>query len=197
MKDNPNEEKILDAALTVVARETITGTRTRMIADEAGVSPSSIHYYFKSKDELMDKLQKRVLDKSFEFRNQRKKSIDPNNIYEVLDLFFFQKMDFIQMEKDLDYVNFDFWLHSRVDDMKKKSMAEAYQEWREEIREMVVDPFCGDLPESDKEQLTFVLVSLMQGAAIQYHLAGFNLQSYFAYCKRLIRTMLTQPLTDD
>lgn len=190
MKDNPNEERILDAALKVVSRETLAGTRTRMIAEEAKVTPSSIHYYFKSKEDLLDRLQKKVVDEGILFKKRQNRDFAPHTMEEALDLFFVQKMDYILLEKEYDFVNFDFWLQTRVDEKMRSSLAEGYSRWRQEIRQKVIEPFASGLPEFDKEQLSRTIVSLMQGAALQYHLEGFDLQGYFSYCKMIVSAMM-------
>ncbi len=53
--DNP-EEKILEAARKVFIREGLAGARMQQIADEAGINKSLLHYYFRSKDKLFDRI---------------------------------------------------------------------------------------------------------------------------------------------
>jgi len=192
MKNNPNEEKILDAALKVVARETISGTRTRMIAEEAGMTPSNLHYYFNSKDEIMEKLQERVMKEGSRYRHQGDAERKPRNLDEALDMFFLQKMDFIVREKEYDFVHMDFWMQTRVQEDLKEAMAANYENWRSEIKRTVIDPFAGNISEFDKKRLSYVIISLLQGASIQYHLETFNLPGYFSYCKLIINKMLTE-----
>lgn len=56
MKKERNQEnskaKILDAALTVFSKNGFEGARTRDIADLAGVNIATLHYHFKSKDNI-------------------------------------------------------------------------------------------------------------------------------------------------
>jgi AcrR family transcriptional regulator len=47
---------ILQAAAEVLAREGIAETNLRRIAQQAGMSSGTLHYYFPSKDELLDAL---------------------------------------------------------------------------------------------------------------------------------------------
>ena len=190
MKNNPGEEKILNAALHVVAKSTISGTSTRMIAEEAGVAPSNIHYYFTNKEDLMDRLQIKVSKRGIDFRKEKEKYLDPKNFFEAMDLFILQKMDFILLEKDFDFTDFDFWQQARASEKCRERVAESYEAWRQEIKDRVIEPFAGDVTEFDKEQMAYVIVSLLQGASLQYHLQGFNLEGYFSYCKRVIQTML-------
>lgn len=49
----PPEDRIRAAACRVMAENGLVATRIATIAQEAGVSSASIHYYFRSKDELL------------------------------------------------------------------------------------------------------------------------------------------------
>lgn len=194
MKNNPNEEKILDAALKVVARETISGTRTRMIAEEAGMTASNLHYYYKNKEDILGKLQERVMAEGSRYRHKGSGDRPPKNLDEALDMFFLQKMDFIVREKEYDFVHMDFWLQARVDEGMRESIARNYENWRAEVKRTVIDPFAGEISEFDKNRLSYVIISLLQGASIQYHLESFNLPGYFSYCKLIINKMLTESM---
>lgn len=46
------KEKIAEAAIRVFTRKGYDGTKTRDIADEAGINVATLHYHHKSKDEL-------------------------------------------------------------------------------------------------------------------------------------------------
>jgi AcrR family transcriptional regulator len=46
-------DRIVEAAMRVVARSGYTDTSIKDIAVEAGVAPGLVHYYFKTKDELI------------------------------------------------------------------------------------------------------------------------------------------------
>jgi AcrR family transcriptional regulator len=51
-----SEQKILDAAKKVFEEYGYNGARMQQIADEAGISKASLHYYFRSKDNLFDRI---------------------------------------------------------------------------------------------------------------------------------------------
>ena len=61
-EDKKTEDKVLDAALQIVKEKTISGTRMHLIAEEANMVQSNVHYYFKTKNDLMIALQKKVLN---------------------------------------------------------------------------------------------------------------------------------------
>ncbi len=51
-----SERKILDAARKEFEQKGFNGTRMQKIADVAGISKASLHYYFRSKDNLFKKI---------------------------------------------------------------------------------------------------------------------------------------------
>jgi AcrR family transcriptional regulator len=54
----PTEEKIKDAARKVFMRKGFSATRTRDIAEEAGINLALLNYYFRSKEKLFDEVMK-------------------------------------------------------------------------------------------------------------------------------------------
>ncbi len=129
-----NEDKILKAALEVVRDYTISGTRMHLIAEKAGMVQSNLHYYFKTKGELMFALQKMVLNKCLKLREHyginKKKTLE-----EHLDVFIAQKKAFILRYKEYDYAEIDFWVQGRINKEIKKGFAESFEGWRSEIRQ--------------------------------------------------------------
>jgi TetR/AcrR family transcriptional regulator len=56
LKKTPTEEKILESAKKVFYQKGLKGARMQEIADDAGVNKAMLHYYFRSKDKLFDKV---------------------------------------------------------------------------------------------------------------------------------------------
>lgn len=50
----PTEEKIIEAATKLFIQKGFDGTKTRDIAEEAGLNIASLHYYFRSKEKLFE-----------------------------------------------------------------------------------------------------------------------------------------------
>ncbi len=55
-KDSTTEEKILAAARKVFISNGMAGARMQDIADEAGINKALLHYYFKNKEQLFEKI---------------------------------------------------------------------------------------------------------------------------------------------
>ncbi len=59
--EQQTEEKILHAAMKVFSRKGFAGARMQEIADEAGINKAALHYYFRSKQLLFEKIFGKVL----------------------------------------------------------------------------------------------------------------------------------------
>ena len=66
-KNTDTQEKIVQEACLLFARQGIKGTSNQMLADKARVTPAMIHYYFKQRDDLY----KAVMDHAFSFVQEK------------------------------------------------------------------------------------------------------------------------------
>ena len=66
LKDISTEEKILDAAKEVFMKYGLYGARMQDIADTAKINKALLHYYFRSKEKLFDKVFEGALSKYFD-----------------------------------------------------------------------------------------------------------------------------------
>ena len=55
-KEQNTEEKILSAAKKIFLKQGMAGARMQDIADEAGINKAMLHYYFRSKEKLFEKI---------------------------------------------------------------------------------------------------------------------------------------------
>jgi len=185
-----NEERILEAALEVVEDYTISGTRMHLIAKKAEMFPSNIHYYYRTKDELLLALQQKVLNKCLKLRADIR-AHSKDTLESQLDVFFEQKKAFIMEYREYDYAEIDFWVQSRVDSNIKKGFADSFSGWREEIRQ-VLEKYIPDVPEEGKVYLSAHIVSILEGATIQYLMdeKSFDVDKYFTFGKKMILIMI-------
>ncbi len=66
LKDNSTEGRILDAAKEVFMKYGLYGARMQDIADTAGINKALLHYYFRNKEKLFDKIFENALSRFFE-----------------------------------------------------------------------------------------------------------------------------------
>lgn len=180
------EEKIIQAALDVIDNKTISGTRMRFIAEEAEVYQSNLHYYYKSKKELLLATQKKVANRCNEIR-QEERRIAENSLEGQLDVFLKQKLIFIKEEPKYDYAEIDFWIQSRFDKDFKEEFKHSFYGWRKELQELI-KTYSPHLDIEKQVLLASVIISLLEGATIQYLIdaEAFSVDKYFGYCKKLI-----------
>jgi len=184
--DEKPEEKILDAALDIVIEKTICGTRMHLIAERAGMVQSNLHYYYKTKNDLMLALQKKVLKKCLEIRDRLKVEAK-NTLEDQLDVFIKQKLEFIVKEQEYDFAEIDFWIQGHINSEIQTAFAASFEGWRKEIGEML-DKYEPDLPKQKREYLPYLIVSTLEGASIQYLInkGRFSVEEYFEFCKSVI-----------
>lgn len=181
-----HEERILEAALKVVKDHTISGTRMHLIAEEAGMLKSNIHYYYKTKDDLMYALQTKVLDKCLELREELNKTA-ADTLESKLDVFIEQKRKFIMEHDEYDFAEMDFWQQGRIREDMRIGFANSFARWRADIRSLL-ETFVPDMPEEMKTYLPAHTVSFLEGATIQYLIDrdSFPLDEYLAFGKKVI-----------
>ncbi len=184
--DEKPEDKILDAALDVVIEKTICGTRMHLIAERAGMVQSNLHYYYKTKNDLMLALQKKVLKRCLEIRDRLK--IDAKNTLEdQLDVFIKQKLEFILNEQEYDFAEIDFWVQGHINTDIQTAFAASFEGWRKEIGE-ILDKYVPDMPKRKRKYLPYLIVSALEGASMQYLINKdrFDVVEYFEFCKSII-----------
>ena len=179
------EERILNAALKVVNDVTISGTRMHLIAEKADMVQSNVHYYYKTKQELLKGLQEWILEECYDMQQVSKKS-SKDTLEDQLHIFFQQKKILLTKKKEYDFAEIDFLVQTRIDADIRARFQEAYAVWRDNIREIIIR-FCPNMDETDKELIPYMAVSLLEGASIQVLVdgKGFDADSYFAYAEEM------------
>jgi AcrR family transcriptional regulator len=92
MKNNKisTEDKILDSAYKIFLLFGYHGTTLQQIAIEAGVNKSAVHYYYRSKERLYNKVIKRVLDLTLSTKvntNTNRKVFDKTAWFLITELY--------------------------------------------------------------------------------------------------------------
>lgn len=192
MKDCRPEDRILEAALHVVQKNTISGTRMHLIAQEGNMVQSNLHYYFKTKEDLLLGLQDKVLRKCHELRQIDKEQAD-DNLESQLDIFFHQKQQFLEEYRQYDFAEVDFWVQARTNDKIREAFIKSFAGWREEIG-VLLDHYCENITPEKRSLIPAVMVSMLEGATMQYHIDedSFCLSQYLAFCKKQILQMIRE-----
>ncbi len=187
-------KKILDATLEVIAREKISGTRMHLIAEEANMTQSNLHYYFPTKKDLLIAL---LNDIQHWFSENRQKVVDFRNrsFRENLHAIFSEKKDVIKHNKKLDYVQFDYWVQGTVDPEVRATFQQTFDTWRKDIQKILCQNGGGVKGGAEYQRMIpYLMVSLMMGASMQYLIdeGKFDLDEYFKVAEKVIINFLNE-----
>lgn len=181
-----NEEKILDATLRVIESHTISGTRISLIAKEADMLQSNVLYYYKTKEEILVAMQKRILDIFPKLREELRDNTE-DTLESALEVFSKNEENLLKNFPEYNHAEMDFWVQSRTDEDTRARFADSYNLWRQEIRE-VLEKYVPDLPYNLKKILPAQYVSMLEGFTIQYLIdeKNMDMSEYFAMSRELI-----------
>ena len=131
-------------------------------------------------------LQNYILEECYTFRKLEKQSSN-DDLESQLDIYINQKKKLILDKNKYDFAEIDFWVQGKINEEIRLKFQHSYEEWRREIGE-ILDKYCKDMDESTRRQLPYIVVSMLEGATIQYGISreGFDVEEYFASVKRMV-----------
>ncbi|MDC7235520.1 MAG: TetR/AcrR family transcriptional regulator [Spirochaetales bacterium] len=182
-----SSDKIMQAAMDVLAREKISGTRMRHISEEAGMSQGILHYYFHTKKELLSKLLDYILQ---QFKKERDRDFAESDGSPAgkIHAFFVEKSRSIRNKK-LEYIQFDFWVQGTSDAELKEKIQKSYMNWRYNLYEVIQEGVtAGEFNSERAEGAPALIVSLLMGAAVQYLIdeSAFALEDYMGRAEDMV-----------
>ena len=168
-----------------MAKYSISGTRMHLIAEEAGMAASNLHYHFKTKHDLLLALLAEIQDR-FDQERSGLMLQETHSLRERLAVFFEQKKALILEQPRYDKVQFDFWLLGQSDEMVKQDFRRSFDHWRGHLVESMLE-FYPQMEEEYAKDLSYTLISLMMGASMQYlNGDGVSLDRYFSQCLDMV-----------
>lgn len=168
-----------------MAKYSISGTRMHLIAEEAGMAASNLHYHFKTKHDLLLALLAEIQDR-FDLERGTIMLQEAHSLRERLAVFFEQKKALILEQPRYDKVQFDFWLLGQSDETVKQDFRRSFDHWRGHLVDSMLEFYPQMKPEYARD-LSYVLVSMMMGASMQYlNGDGVSLDRYFSRCLDMV-----------
>ena len=186
-----SRQAIIDASFSVIAENKISGTNLRQIAKQAGISLGTLHYYFPSKAELLLAL----LDYMRNLFGEGQKEIMEQHLSppEKLNHFILQEQRFLIEKRQMLEVFFDFWSQGLQDPEIQSRIQMIYDRWRLDIETVAAEGVqTGDFAPDIAPMIPFLMVSIMEGAALQYLIDNtvFDLEAYFETSHKMIIGMV-------
>ncbi|MDA3957394.1 TetR/AcrR family transcriptional regulator [Oceanispirochaeta sp.] len=182
-----SSDKIMKAALDVIAREKISGLRMRQISEEAGMSQGILHYYFHTKKELLSRLLDFILLLFQKERNSDFASSDGSPAGKIHA--FFQEKKRSILEKKMEYIQFDFWVQGTMDTDLKEKIQKSYLNWRYNLYEVIQEGVVSGEFKADRAVgVDAMIVSLLMGGSVQYLIdeSAFELDQYLNQAESMV-----------
>ena len=186
--NNDVRQRILLAALDIIAAKKISGTNLRDIATRAGISQGTLHYYYPTKIGLYQAVLEYM---SCIFMEQRKSKLADSSLKpgDKLGIFLTQMREVIQ-ERKLLLAFYDFWVQAAGETKELEIQAAVqriYVRWRGDIDKVLQEGVAKGVFDSQHARLIpHLMVSLMDGAALQSLVdnEAIDLEVYFEMVNR-------------
>jgi AcrR family transcriptional regulator len=161
-------QEILDAAARVITERGLAETRISDIAEQAGVSPGLILYYFDSKDRLLAEALTYANDQFYlrTSREIRRIASAKQQLRRLIDL---SVPGYLPEYGRLDEwaLWIEVWVRALRDDEMAKDREVLDQRWRAQIAEIIrVGQASGEFVEGDADGLALPIAALIDGLAI-------------------------------
>ena len=162
-------QEILDAAARVITERGLAETRISDIAEQAGVSPGLILYYFESKDRLLAEALTFANDQFYlrTSREIRRISSAKEQLRRLIDL---SVPGYLPEYGRLDEwaLWIEVWVRALRDPRMAKDREVLDQRWRDQIADIIrTGQESGEFPQKDASELALRLGGLIDGLAIQ------------------------------
>jgi len=171
---------ILDATHKCIYEQGIANISMRSIAQEARVSQSVLHYYFKSKEDLLNEYTKTLLDRMiYEIERRYKHSDSPEKKIEAV---FEAGRAFCSKQPELFVTFVDSWELSIRNPRMQKFFAHLYDSLTRLIEEIIEEGrAAGVFNAVNKENLSVFIIAFIRGTGLQWYMReeSFDLEMLF------------------
>lgn len=139
-KSPERRAEIIAALNRCILKQGYLNTSVRDIAREANVQSGVIHYYFESKEEILEKLMESIIDgyqqEAFLALSKKRKGKTPREKLSLVVEFLFLKL---AREKDTNRMFLEFWNLSQHDEKLRGLLKALYKTYRAEISRYIAE----------------------------------------------------------
>jgi AcrR family transcriptional regulator len=175
-------KQILEAACAVIAKAGLQQLRVADVAQEAGISSGTIHYYFETKKDLVAAAFEFNFAASLRRRRwMRESTVDPRQrLRDIVESYLPTTRKSLQAWR----VWAELWAEGTRDPALQKVNDELYGQWRDVVR----DAIAAIHPKEDPTELANMLIAMMDGLAVQVLLRSKNMpvETMRATCRAFI-----------
>ncbi len=187
---------ILDATHKCIYEQGIARISMRSIAREAKVSQSILHYYFKSKEDLLAEYIETLLDRFiYEIERRYNQSDSPEKKLEAV---FDAGKAFCSRQRDLFVAFVDSWELSIRNPKMKRFFSSLYERLTKLIEDIIEEGIkAGTFNDVSKDTLSVFIIGFVRGTGLQWYMREepFDLDGLFEeFFGNLKRFMFKKPV---
>ena len=162
------EGEIIRAAYQCVVERGITATTTHAVADYAGIKQGNIHYYFRSKDALLERLLEELFKNSM--NNIRAVANGDQSPREKMSRILSIGASVVGSRKDELVVFFAFWAHAMsIGGRWRQLYIDLFRKFRGTIVAILKQgQWCHLSIKGGEEAVASMVVAIVQGLGLQY-----------------------------
>jgi len=170
-KYDMKKNQILEATFKCIYEKGIAEVSTRSIAREARVNLSTLHYYFKSKENLLVEFIKTLFDRFiYDIERRYNEADSPDRKLEAV---FEAGRDFSAKQRALFIVFIDCWSLSVRNETMRKNFADPFEKIAKLIEETIKQgKAAGVFHDVREDAMSTFIVSLVGGTGLQLHMRG-------------------------
>jgi len=190
-KDKSKKSIIINTLFECLYENGISGITMRQIANKANINLGSLHYYFKSKENLLVEFIRALFERFIYDVEVRYNSSDSPE--KKLDAFFSGGKNFVLKQKELFVVLIDIWPLS----IRNPQMQQIFSEVCKKLSKVMDDILeegmkKGVFNKIKKFTLSISFVSFVMGIGLTWHMldGSFNLKARFDDECRNLKTLI-------
>ena len=166
-KGQRQAERILAAAYRCLAKHGYSGTSMQRVADEAGTQKRMVHYYFASRERLLDEVARRVGDRLLSQVEEAISGLeDPA---EIVTVGFDRLWGEVRSDPQLQAVYFGLAAEAATDSSLRETLPYINDGYRDLIHKLVSDARGRGLDVRwDEGSLTVLIIAGIQGLTLQF-----------------------------
>jgi len=190
--------EILNATFQTIYEQGIVEMSMRSIARAARVNQSTVHYYFQSKENLLNAFIRALFDRFlFEIERRFLKSDSPEKKLEaIIDA----GKDFAGKQEELFVVFIDCWSLAIRNPAMKKTFSDLYVRMTKLFEDIIEEGIqAGLFNQVRKDILSVMLLSFVGGMGMQWHMRkrSFDVRKHFSVLTENLRMMIIKQRKTD
>lgn len=193
IKGTSKKAEIINALFKCLYIKGVSGITMRLIAQEADINLGSLHYYFKSKENLLMEFQEALFNRFIDDVKARYKDFDPPE--KKLDAFFYGGGDFVLKQKELFVVLIDVWSFSIRNNQMQENFSSLYDKLAGVMDEILQEgERTGVFNRVRKRTLSRLYVSFVEGTGLNWLMSkgGFDAEEQFTIMIERLKDLITK-----